>query len=49
MAETEDEIERLIDEMSDRPMSGEEMEAAFARLDTALDRRDEADDQSSAS
>ncbi len=31
------ELDELIDELADRPMSQEEMEAAFARLDAALD------------
>jgi hypothetical protein len=33
------ELDELIDELADRPMSEEEMEAAFARLDDALDAK----------
>ncbi len=31
------ELDELINELADRPMSEEEMEAAFGRLDAALD------------
>lgn len=33
------EIEAFIEEFSDRPMSAEEMEAAFDRFDAALDAK----------